>query len=272
MPTRPISRSFHRSIQRPLVRDQIDPDAAAYFAAVEGAGGSFDLTGVDPTYSEGYTKTVWNTSIKAAKGSNATLNPASLDIWSKMVEWNAHSGVTQAGSLQQIKTPGGSLTDLGVASFNPAGSSAGTGGTLDAAATGADIGTDCFIWVYITDPHTFGSGRVILRPGTVGYPVIFAQTAGDIRGGYATPGTQPTFANATGLMVVNTLNIWSNGAKGGALTGTLTPSSDPFKILQNSNARVAMSGCGSPKLSDAEMAVFTSVMNYVATSFGYNKF
>jgi len=99
-----------------------DSDAKVYFERAEALGGSFDLTSVDPTYTELYVKRAISDFVEGCKADG---------IWTKISEAYLMSGVTWDGIRAKLKYSGAStLVNNGFSSsdYVPAGSAAGLTG------------------------------------------------------------------------------------------------------------------------------------------------
>ena len=98
-----------------------DTDAAAYFSAVETAGGSFDLTAIDGTYTESYVKTAHSDFYAGLKTDG---------LWSKLTEFYLLVGKTFDGLTVKGKGTG-TLTNNNFVSGDLLAAGAGAGLTGD---------------------------------------------------------------------------------------------------------------------------------------------
>jgi len=81
-------------VTHPVTPPPYDSDALAYFTAFETAGGSFDQTGIDPTYTESYLKTSIDNFVAGCKTDG---------VWDKMTEAYLMAGGTFAGLTTKLK-------------------------------------------------------------------------------------------------------------------------------------------------------------------------
>jgi len=97
-----------------------DSDAQKYFTAVETAGGSFDLSGIDPTYTESYVKTAHSNFYAGLKTDG---------LWNKLTEFYLLAGKTFGGLTVKGKGSG-SITNNNFVSgdYQATGSGAGLTG------------------------------------------------------------------------------------------------------------------------------------------------
>lgn len=99
-----------------------DADALNYFTRAEALGGSFDLSGINGTYTEDYVKTAISNFIAGCKTDS---------IWTKLTEVYLLSGVTFGGLMAKLKHAGtATLTNANFVSgdYLAAGSGAGLAG------------------------------------------------------------------------------------------------------------------------------------------------
>jgi hypothetical protein len=90
------SMPFHPTI---LSRYKLSVDSVLYFSNVEDQGGSFNLTDIDPKYTETYVKTTIN---------DFVVGLISDQIWPKLAEIYLHAGKTKEGltaKLKYVSTP-----------------------------------------------------------------------------------------------------------------------------------------------------------------------
>lgn len=146
-----ISNEFINNFNVVIDRPAYDTDAAAYFSAVETAGGSFDLTAIDGTYTESYVKTAHSDFYAGLKTDG---------LWDKLTEFYLLVGKTFDGLTVKGKGTG-TLTNNNFVSGDllAAGTGAGLSGDgstkyLDTGRPSGGTQNDSSLSVYGTQPTT----------------------------------------------------------------------------------------------------------------------
>ena len=143
----------------PWLGSTYDSDALAYFTAVETAGGSFDLTGIDPTYTESYIKTAHSNFYAGLKTDG---------VWDKLTEFYLLAGKTFGGLTVKGKGTG-SLTNNNFVTGDWLGAGSGAGLAGDGSTKYLDTGllqsaipaNDSHLGAYLTDA-TAGTNDAIV--------------------------------------------------------------------------------------------------------------
>ena len=213
-----------------------DTDAAAYFDAVETAGGSFDLSAIDGTYTESYVKTAHSDFYAGLKTDG---------LWDKLTEFYLLVGKTFDGLTVKGKGTG-TLTNNNFVSGDLLAAGAGAGLTGDGTSkyiqTGlnADSGFVSSIGAYSTVANDI-SGRTISSEDTASYGVVLnSSTAlgifywdGSYIEGHSVDSTK---LNSLGFVIGTSRSnseqeIYINGSSANTSTDVRTTSSGAYEFF-----------------------------------------
>ena len=190
-----LSQSLSFGLSRALVdgEETFDSNAAAYFAAVEAAGGSFDLSSISGTYTASYVKSAHNTLVTSLKSSG---------VWAKTTEILLLVGKNSGdGLVTKLKGSGAAtLVNFVLASdYVAAGSGAGLIG--DGSSKYVDFGTN------VGDPENISMGSYLTG-------------VTDTDGGYFMAYGAPATCSGVGYEITGNLVRWFDTT--GTNTGTHT--------------------------------------------------
>jgi lysophospholipase L1-like esterase len=276
-----------------------DPDFALHATAVEAAGGSFDLSAINATYTESYVKAGNNALVVSLKGITPTefgdvglygVAPPSSDLWTnKLVGVYPLAGKSFAGMPVKLKGTGtlGNEGPFLSSAFTPCGAQSGLKGnsTNQYLTTGESLpgSNDFSFGVYLTEtPVTtqtlmaaYGASgsRIsmnVANPGTA----IFA----GCEGSQNTSRTVGAEFYCFSTLSSTDHRTYANGAKYYSNTNPIACSSLPnFEIfrlgpdagVQYTNARIALAYIASGMV-DSEQKYFAWCVNSWAKYFGFN--
>lgn len=254
-----------------------DADALAYFTAVEGAGGSFDLTGISGTYTESYVKQAHSDLFAGLKADN---------LWSKITEFYLLVGKTFGGLAVKAKGVG-TLANANFVAGDYVASGSGAGlignGSSKSLATGllrANSGSYA-LSVYVTNMAT-GSQAFI----AAGY--LVDTTNGTLLGRISS-GANDSFYNgaavssavATGARFIvgssrafGDSELYNNGISIATGSSVSNGNVDQFLLFRDrvaffSGSRIAFAHVGTG-LTDDDVASLSSRINTFMTSMGTN--
>jgi hypothetical protein len=261
-----------------------DPDALDYFARAEALGGSFDLTGINATYTEPYIKAAFNRLILGLKADS---------VWNSLTELYMLSGVSFGGLMAKLKYSSvATLTNVGpfvTGDYVAVGSGAGLKGNgttkylntnfNDSAIDGT--GDNRAFSTYLT--QVVGSAQSLI--GSLNSPLAFqlveslsSAAAFDLPVNDARINTG---SNASNYRIgsrrgVNDTEAYINGVSVGVDTSTTTRLStgNNWYIFGNtstasSSARIAAAHIGTG-LTDTQAANLSLRVNAFMTSIGAN--
>lgn len=292
---RGFTRSLTRGLDQQVGEDVYMSETSDYFSRAETLGGSFDLTGVNATYTETYVKKSTDALVRylnnKPNGLFGSYGGASSDIWGLLDEVYLLSGVTFSGFTAKLKYKSGGDAELTNTAFTAsqyiaAGSSAGLKSTgnmyLTAGLTWADFDADSFSFFgYPTEFPTNNGGQGPLIAFKANTHELY-QAAGqwffepdydDIRGG-----TGIGFGVAT-----KTSASACAGYANGSLVASQTPNqTDPasgtvmYMLCRGpasflNNARTPLLGVGKGLTSD-QVAYLSWCINAWATRIGFNTY
>lgn len=263
-------------------KPKFDPDALDYFNRVEGAGGSFDQTSINPLYTGSYVKNAAN---------QVFVDLKKEDLWDKIEEFYFHIGVDFAGLFQKAKyTTDPDLTNVNFVSgdYVVAGSGAGLIGdgttkmvNSNLLYSGASI-TDSSFGAYLTTNISGAAmgarngGQIIQLSSAAGDHMHFGNP-GRVDFDPAGSGTRNGFLLGCGSST--DVRIFRNGIFNAALgsAGNTTSSPITFRLweggtgLEYSSSRIMFHFIGKA-MTDEEVGTFCDIINAFATSLGSNTY
>lgn len=284
---RSLSRDLAVNLGR-LLPDRIptvefDSDAISYFDAVEAAGGSFDLTAVDPTYTDSYVKDAHNNFYAGIKNDG---------LWDKLTEFYFFVGKTFDGITVKGKGTG-SLTNNNFISSDLI--VAGTGAGLKGNGINKNIGTSLFGIVQIpisigfyrttTELTNFAAGMGVATQNPNFTDLILGQITSGTR--YLISNTAPiTAGNEQPAFIIGTSRsssdheFYRNGASLASSTQTVSVLTRNVQLnvfsarqsgealtFSNSAQTFAFLGTG---LTDNDAANLSTRVNTLMTALGCN--
>ena len=265
-----------------------DSDAQAYFTAVETAGGSFDLSGIDPTYTESYVKTAHSNFYAGLKADG---------LWGKLTEFYLLAGKTFGGLTVKGKGTG-SLTNNNFVSGDWLGAGSGAGLTGNGSSKYLDTGLldsslsadDKSFGVYVTlggaDSY---QGLMMAESGTDSWGVIGTPTGDNNTRQARIPNSDaPVYGTSgvqTGLFTgsrrgVNDVEVYENGLSVATDTSTASATNATVsyylfsrnddgvsELFSNATLTFAHAGTG---LTDTDASNLSTRVNTLMTSLGCN--
>ena len=282
-----IVSSISRPIYHPITGYAgFDPDASAYFTAVETAGGSFDLTGIDPTYTESYVKTAHSNFYAGLKTDG---------VWDKLTEFYLLAGKTFGGLTVKGKGTG-SLTNNNFVTGDWLGAGSGAGLTGDGSTKYLDTGlldsslsannrsfsaysTNAGVTAGIVDT----SGGYILRWNASVQDVYFPQTIGDFNASAYYNIGNPSSLHIFSHRGLNDSEFYENGtsvASDSASVSDITPPTLTWYLLAKNNNGGAQFGDSATLtfahvgtgLTDTEASNLSTRVNTLMTALGCNTY
>ena len=247
----------------------------AYFTAVETAGGSFDLTSINPTYTESYVKSVHNDYILSLKTNG---------VWDKLTEMWLLCGKTFDGITVKLKGSG-SITNVNFVTqdWTAAGSPLGligdgftkelNGGLIDAnTATNSMMFADITV-ANIASGREYCAIRSGINPifqidnftGFIGghmYNLSSRVTGSSVTTGFAIANS--TAAN--GQVLVNDISIGTATAANQVVSGSVTFEGYSFSTSNGrADGRISLMGHGA-SLSASELTAFNNATSTFKTA------
>lgn len=254
-----------------------DADAVAYFAAVEAAGGSFDLTGVSATYTTSYVKKAHSDLFAGLKADG---------LWTKVTELYLLSGKTYAGMAVKAKGSGTlTLTNFVSGDYVSAGSGAGlnsggtkhfSGSTLDVAIPNTNFHhlsmylteSAGSAWVFgVSDSANRFALRRVAPSRMIYYPGTLSSETNNFNG---------SLGFWIGTRNNTTATLYLNGGDPKPIAGLSPTTTVGSKVLQSQTEndaitqRIAIASAGATALTDTDASNLSSRVNTFMTSLGAN--
>jgi hypothetical protein len=273
-----------------------DPDAADYFTRAEALGGSFNLSTVNATYTESYTKNAWNTFFAGVRAAGLrTGTSGSTTTGGVIHEGYALHGVTYAGlpaKLWYVSNP--VVTLVGFTSGNYVAAGAG-GGLNNAVAARIDTNYSqaniaarnshlcCYVPSWVSGALMGSESAANVNQLMI---TALSSTVAAYRDSASTSGVSPTIANLTGLHIGTALTnfrYYRNGSLASSASFGATPrmpsAFNTFLFGINRAGAAALQGSQRPiytsqgaGLTEAQALAYGVLINQLATAFGVNSF
>jgi hypothetical protein len=274
-------------VSHPVTPPPYDTDAQAYFEAVEAASGSFDLTGINATYTDTYVKQAHSEFYTGLKTDG---------VWDKLTEFYLLAGKTFDGLTVKGKGTG-TLTNNNFVTGDwlAAGSGAGLTGNgsskyLDTGLTRPASG-DVGLSAYLTAANTDATSAFYIGAGVGGADfTALGRVSSGLSDGFNDAGdstgyTITTNASRDGFFIgtsrsVTDRELYRNASSIATDTGAVTATADTTSALyvfsksgssDESNATLTFAHIGTG-LTDTEASNLSTRVNTLMTALGCNTY